>query len=129
MIKYRIQGVAEMENSQRLPSSNSDKEALYAEWEQWKENEPPGERRAEAVSRMRECCEENAKNLDLSSTGLSQLSTLPNGVQYLIVDNNQLTQLPALPGPLKELSVRYNQLIRLPTLPDSLKNYTSMVID
>lgn len=47
-----------MENSQRLPSSNSDKEALYAEWEQWKENEPPGERRAEAVSRMRECYEE-----------------------------------------------------------------------
>ncbi|EFL91139.1 invasion plasmid antigen, partial [Candidatus Regiella insecticola LSR1] len=121
MIKYRVQGIAEMENSQRLPSSSSDKEALYAEWEQWKRNEPPGEKRAEAVSRMRECYEKNAKNLDLSSMALSQLPTLPDCVEELVVNDNQLTELPALPSSLKKLSVNDNQLTQLPALPSSLE--------
>ncbi|WP_032487897.1 leucine-rich repeat domain-containing protein, partial [Yersinia pestis] len=96
----------------------------HAIWEKW-ENDPrtvAGEQRGQAVARMKECLENNAERLNLSSLDLTSLpDTLPPCNELNIICNN-LTELPTtLPDNLQTLKASYNQLRTLPnTLPASL---------
>ncbi|BET61231.1 NEL-type E3 ubiquitin ligase domain-containing protein [Yersinia pseudotuberculosis] len=96
----------------------------HAIWEKWASEAIPGanEQRDRAVAKMKECLENNADDLDLSSLGLTSLpDTLP-ACNELNITGNKLTELPTtLPDNLQTLHASFNQLRTLPdTLPEHL---------
>ncbi|MBO1632512.1 type III secretion system effector YopM, partial [Yersinia pseudotuberculosis] len=99
------------------------KTEYYNAWSEWERNAPPGngEQREMAVSRLRDCLDRQAHELELNNLGLSSLPELPPHLESLVASCNSLTELPELPQSLKSLQVENNNLKALPDLPPSLK--------
>ncbi len=100
----------------------------HAIWEKWASEAIPGanEQRDQAVARMKECLENNAKRLELDRLGLTSLPKIwPASLSVLDLGVNVLTQFPQnLPEGLKSLNVSSNrQLQEWPDpLPSSLED-------
>ncbi|SUB28354.1 putative antigenic leucine-rich repeat protein [Yersinia pseudotuberculosis] len=94
----------------------------HAIWEKWASEAIPGanEQRDQAVARMKECLENNAKRLELNRLGLTSLPEIwPASLSSLDLSNNVLTQFPQnLPEGLEDLDVSSNR--QLQEWPDSL---------
>ncbi|CNL44800.1 IpaH family type III secretion system E3 ubiquitin--protein ligase [Yersinia pseudotuberculosis] len=94
----------------------------HAIWEKWASEAIPGanEQRDQAVARMKECLENNAKRLELNRLGLTSLPEIwPASLSSLDLSDNVLTQFPQnLPEGLDYLDVSSNR--QLQEWPDSL---------
>ncbi|MBF2042302.1 T3SS effector E3 ubiquitin ligase YopM, partial [Yersinia pestis] len=99
------------------------KTEYYNAWSEWERNAPPGngEQREMAVSRLRDCLDRQAHELELNNLGLSSLPELPPHLESLVASCNSLTELPELPQSLKSLLVDNNNLKALSDLPPLLE--------
>lgn len=94
------------------------KATLLEQWSVWEHASEPGERRQEAIRRLKECLIQNQTTLDLSELSLTSLPEhRPASVHTLILSNNRLVKLPTqiLEG-LRVLVVNNNLLESFPSL-------------
>lgn len=90
-------------------------ENVLAEWEAWAELPAPGELRATALQRIRECITQNNPVLNLSNLNLSSIPQyLPIHIKTLELNFNYLTTLPFLHDGLESVEVYFNKLSSLP---------------
>jgi Leucine-rich repeat (LRR) protein len=110
----------------RLPARRT--QALFEAWDRWACQSTPLEQRFEAVRAVRECVRNQAKFLNLSHLGLTDLpSCFPAHIEELDVSTNGLLALPdGLPPFLKGLKTNNNNLRSLPAeLPDSIERLSA----
>lgn len=101
---------------QRFASASDVDGGMVAHWEAWARAASHGERRAVAVSRLKECLASRDTDLSLSDLGLCTLPDyLPDMLARLDVSYNNLKALPAgLPPSLICLIASFNAIDCLP---------------
>ena len=110
-----------LSTSASIPSSAKELKSL---WKTWSHSGEPGENRNIAYERLKDCMKRQARELDLSSLGLTSLpSMLPACVDSLNLANNNLATLPLAilaQRNLVELNISSNQITEITELPNSI---------